>query len=296
MTGLVLMRTLRRFAHRLDPAVEFAPLTIEPASKQANNRATLTPVAWVVEQLGDELVERGAAVGGGDVADEDGGAGAAGLELARRLAERGGVGADQHDDVHVRTTNTADTARERHADEQGRERPPTAPASSPRRSPRSRAPGTTCCAATIRSTGLRLLDAAPKQLHGRRSFRTHPSHEHDGEDRERRQREVARPRGVDDEQQHRQHQLVHGQRERHDERDPRVVAELPPVPVRAPARTASSFPTPETTRINATTTRAASATSSAVMSLVVHALVPALEEQEGPRAFAHVEVEHATRR
>ncbi len=28
----------------------------------------------------------------------------------RRLAERGGVGADQHDDVHVRTTRTADTA------------------------------------------------------------------------------------------------------------------------------------------------------------------------------------------
>ena len=26
VTGLVLMRTLRRFAHRLDPAVEFEPL------------------------------------------------------------------------------------------------------------------------------------------------------------------------------------------------------------------------------------------------------------------------------
>ena len=41
--------------------------------------------------------------------------------VARRLAERGGVGADQHDDVHVRTTRTADTASERDADEQGRE-------------------------------------------------------------------------------------------------------------------------------------------------------------------------------
>src|SRR3954465_7443672 len=50
---------------------------------------------------------------------------------------------------------------------------------------------------------------------------------------------------------------------------------------------------PETTRMIATTTRAASATSSAVTSRLVHALVPALEEEERPRAFAHVEVEHA---
>src|SRR3954453_8935253 len=42
----------------------------------------------------------------------------------------------------------------------------------------------------------------------------------------------------------------------------------------------------------ATTTRAASATSSAVTSRLVHALVPALEEEERTRTFAHVEVEH----
>src|SRR5439155_26580004 len=62
------------------------------------------------EELGHELVEGGPAVGGGDVADEHRGAGVVGRELVRGLAQCTGVGADEHDNVHVRTTRTADTA------------------------------------------------------------------------------------------------------------------------------------------------------------------------------------------
>src|ERR1700738_99058 len=58
-------------------------------------------------------------------------------------------------------------------------------------------------------------------------------------------------------------------------------------------RTPRSLPTPDTTRTSATTTRAASAMSLAVISPIVHLLVPTLVEEEGTRVFAHVEVEHA---
>src|SRR5215213_1938927 len=127
----------------------------------------------VGEELLDELLEGGTAFGSGDVADEHCGARFVRLEGAGGLAERTriAVGPDEHDDVHVRTTNTADTARNPHPSS-------TVP---------SIAVGSDVVAvpvairASARNQELRssepmpkscLVDAAPKQLHGLRSLIT----------------------------------------------------------------------------------------------------------------------------
>ena len=176
VTGLVLMRTLRRFAHRLDPAVEFDPLPVAP-SRTGVSTAESSPDASRLsggrEELGDELVEGGAAFGGGEIAEEDGGAGVARAEVAAAspsaTRRRRGPPARRRSRAHHK--------HRRHREEAAR-RAGRVPSS---------AVGSCMVAAPVPMSAStrnhvlrssdpidrsRLADAAPKQLHGRRSLRT----------------------------------------------------------------------------------------------------------------------------
>ena len=100
---------LRRFAHRLDPAVEFdSRLEQRSASRVERFRANSSPTNSCSAARPSGVVTS---------PTKTAAPGAVGLERrARDLAQRGrvGLGADEHhDDVHVRTTSTADTARNR---------------------------------------------------------------------------------------------------------------------------------------------------------------------------------------